>query len=269
MANRWVEFVKNYAKEQNISYTCAMCEIKTKNLYKPLKKEANKEEEPKIFTIKTKKNNPKKKEEEKPKEDTQLKYNDVLQKLLQYLNSESVSRHSLKQVNEFINDITNKINFSYEPIKSKLGIKKLKNIIIEELNLPENKSKFEALQKRQAEGDLYYNYLNLNKQKEEEDKILNKDPLLNNLYNAFFQEAVSMTREQKYNEIMEKIKNECSKFTYPKTNFDCEYISEEITEYFKTSLKNFIKVNYPKIKERMKNSEQPKTMTIKKRTLKI
>ena len=49
----------------------------------------------------------------------------------------------------------------------------------------------------------------------------------------------------------------------------CEYISEEITEYLKTSLKHFIKVNYPRIKERMKNSEQPKTITIKKRTLKI
>jgi hypothetical protein len=54
MTNRWVEFVKNYAKENKISYTCAMCEIKNKGLYKPLKKEAIKEE-PKIFTIKTKK----------------------------------------------------------------------------------------------------------------------------------------------------------------------------------------------------------------------
>ena len=262
MVNRWVEFVKNYAKEQNISYTCAMCEIKTKGLYKPLKKEAIKEE-PKIFTIKTKKTNPKKEEEEKPKEDKQLKYNDVLQKLLQYLNSKSISSHTLKEVNEYINDFTNQINFSYEPIKSKLGIEKLKNIIIEELNLPENKSKFEALQKRQAEGDLYYNYQTLNKQNEEEDKILIKDPLLNNLYNAFFQEAVSMTREQKYNEIMEKIKNECSKFTYPKTNFDCEEINEEITDYFEKSLKNFIKFNFRKIIERMKNSNKKEEITEK------
>ena len=67
MTNRWVEFVKNYAKENNISYTCAMCEIKTKNLYKPLKKEANKEEEPKIFTIKTKKTNQKKKKKKNQK----------------------------------------------------------------------------------------------------------------------------------------------------------------------------------------------------------
>ena len=51
MANRWVEFVKQYAKENNISYTCAMCEIKTKGLYKPLDKPATKED---IKTIKIK-----------------------------------------------------------------------------------------------------------------------------------------------------------------------------------------------------------------------
>jgi hypothetical protein len=39
MANRWIDFVKAYAKDKNISYTFAMCEIKTKNVYKPLKKE--------------------------------------------------------------------------------------------------------------------------------------------------------------------------------------------------------------------------------------
>ena len=151
MANRWIEFVKNYAKEQNISYTCAMCEIKTKNLYKPLKKEANREEEPKIFTIKTKKTNQKKIEEEKPKEDKQLKYNDVLHKLLQFLNSnyiekiKSFSSHTLKQVNEYINDVIKEINFSYDPIISKKSIETLKIKIIEELKLPENKKYFELL----------------------------------------------------------------------------------------------------------------------------
>ena len=76
MANRWILFIKNYAKENNISYTCAMCEIKTKNLYKPLKKEAIKEE-PKIITIKTKKTNPKRKEEK----ENLIKIDKVRQKL--------------------------------------------------------------------------------------------------------------------------------------------------------------------------------------------
>ena len=66
MANRWIEFVKAYAKENNISYTCSMCEIKTKNLYKPLKKEAIKEE-PKIFSkiVKVKKQKQKQKKKKK------------------------------------------------------------------------------------------------------------------------------------------------------------------------------------------------------------
>lgn len=51
MANRWVEFVKKYAKENNISYTCSMCKIKTKGLYKPLDKQETKGE---IKTIKIK-----------------------------------------------------------------------------------------------------------------------------------------------------------------------------------------------------------------------
>jgi hypothetical protein len=146
MANRWIEFVKNYAKENNISYTCAMCEINTKNLYKPLKKEANREEEPKIFTIKTKKTNPKQKEEVKPKEDKQLKYNDVLHKLLLFLNSnyiekiKSFSRHTLKQVNEYINDVIKEKKNSYDPIISKKSIKKKKIQITEELKLPEKKN---------------------------------------------------------------------------------------------------------------------------------
>ena len=51
MANRWVEFVKEYSKKNNISYTCAMCEIKTKGLYRPLDKPETKED---IKTIKIK-----------------------------------------------------------------------------------------------------------------------------------------------------------------------------------------------------------------------
>ena len=45
-----MKFVKKYSKENKISYTCSMCEIKNKGLYTPLKKDAIKEEEPKIFS---------------------------------------------------------------------------------------------------------------------------------------------------------------------------------------------------------------------------
>jgi hypothetical protein len=108
MANRWIECVKAYARDKNISYTCAMSEIKTMNLYKPLKKEAIKED-PKIVTIKTKKTNQKIKEEGKPKKkDKKLKYNDNLQNLLKYLDSDIISRHPLKLVYKYIKMILQK-----------------------------------------------------------------------------------------------------------------------------------------------------------------
>ena len=37
MVNRYIEFVKAYSKKNNMSYSCALCDIKTKGLYTPLK----------------------------------------------------------------------------------------------------------------------------------------------------------------------------------------------------------------------------------------
>ena len=45
MPNRWIEFVRKYSKENNISWNCAICEIKEKGLYTPLNKQQQKEEE--------------------------------------------------------------------------------------------------------------------------------------------------------------------------------------------------------------------------------
>jgi len=92
---------------------------------------------------------------------------------------------------------------------------------------------------------------------------LNTDPLLNKLYNEFFKKEVLMTREQKYNEIIEEVNKECNKFTYPITNYKCDDLGDEINENFKKNFNAFIKFNYPRIKERMKNSEEPKIFTIK------
>jgi hypothetical protein len=68
MANRWIEFVKKYANENNISYTCAMCEIKTKGLYKPLNKQETKED---IKTIKIKQQKAKKEIEYEDEEEAE------------------------------------------------------------------------------------------------------------------------------------------------------------------------------------------------------
>ena len=38
MPNRYVEFVRNYATENKISWNCAICQFKENNLYKPLNK---------------------------------------------------------------------------------------------------------------------------------------------------------------------------------------------------------------------------------------
>lgn len=38
MANKWIEFVRSYMNENNISYHCALCEIKKNNLYTPVTK---------------------------------------------------------------------------------------------------------------------------------------------------------------------------------------------------------------------------------------
>ena len=36
MPNRYIKFVKDYSKTNNISWNCAVCQIQENNLYKPL-----------------------------------------------------------------------------------------------------------------------------------------------------------------------------------------------------------------------------------------
>jgi len=47
MPNRYIEFVKDYSEKKNISWNCAVCKIQENNLYKPLNKKQQKEEEKK------------------------------------------------------------------------------------------------------------------------------------------------------------------------------------------------------------------------------
>ena len=69
MANRWILFLRQYAKDNNISYSCAITEAAPS--YIKMKEEMkNKEEEPKIFSnmVKVKKQNTNKIEKNKKKE---------------------------------------------------------------------------------------------------------------------------------------------------------------------------------------------------------
>ena len=52
--------------------------------------------------------------------------------------------------------------------------------------------------------------------------------------------------------LWKKIKKKCNKFTYI-TSYKCDDLDLEISDYFKEMLKDFININYPKIKSRMKN----------------
>ena len=59
MPNRYVEFVKEYAIKNKLGWNCAVCEIKEKGLYKPIKtlsKSVVKAKEPENIIIKKKKN---------------------------------------------------------------------------------------------------------------------------------------------------------------------------------------------------------------------
>ena len=61
MANRWILFLRQYAKDNNISYSCAITEAAPS--YRKMKEEMkNKVEEPKIFSkiVKVKKQKQKK-----------------------------------------------------------------------------------------------------------------------------------------------------------------------------------------------------------------
>jgi hypothetical protein len=88
MANKWIEFVKAHAAKNNISYTCAMCDIKTKGLYKPTTKPKKEEpqQQPKTTTIKIKKQKPKKEEEYEEEEEEEKEENpDIVSYELQQL----------------------------------------------------------------------------------------------------------------------------------------------------------------------------------------
>jgi hypothetical protein len=49
MPNKYIEFVRNYATENNISWNCALCQIKENNKYKPLNKKQQKKKRRKMM----------------------------------------------------------------------------------------------------------------------------------------------------------------------------------------------------------------------------
>jgi hypothetical protein len=127
MANRWVEFVKKYANENNISYTCAMCEIKTKGLYKPLEKQEKKGD---IKTIKIKKQKAKKEIEYEEEEENPDIISNELQQLLLSSGQQKIVK-ALLNLNFKGRLQTNPILRTYQILQNFNTVEKMKKLIKE------------------------------------------------------------------------------------------------------------------------------------------
>jgi hypothetical protein len=127
MANRWVEFVKKYANENNISYTCAMCEIKTKGLYKPLEKQEKKGD---IKTIKIKKQKAKKEIEYEEEEENPDIISNELQQLLLSSGQQKIVK-ALLNLNFKGRLQTNPILRTYQILQNFDTVEKMKKLIKE------------------------------------------------------------------------------------------------------------------------------------------
>ena len=112
---------------------------------------------------------------------------------------------------------------------------------------PKNeKSKADA--RESVENALGY----LEKMKKKEDDKLEQSDFFKYQYLAWFDMSNDISI-YKYKEIKNKIKEECSKLTYPNTNFDCEAIFiEDIDYYFKRDLDYYTMKIFPKILKRIK-----------------
>ena len=129
MSNPWVEHVRKYAKDNNMTYMCAITEAS--KTYRKMKEEMkNKEEEPKIFSkiVKVKKQK-KQKEEEEEEEDVDKISND-LQQLMFESGNEKIKK-ALVKLNFKGQLQTNPILRNMQIIQNFNSTKKMKELIKE------------------------------------------------------------------------------------------------------------------------------------------
>ena len=129
MSNRWVEHVRKFAKDNNMTYMCAITEAS--KTYRKMKEEMkNKEEEPKIFSkiVKVKKQK-KQKEEEEEEEDVDKISND-LQQLMFKSGNEKIKK-ALVKLNYKGRLQTNPILRNIQIIQNFNSTKKMKELIKE------------------------------------------------------------------------------------------------------------------------------------------
>ena len=134
MVNQWIMFLRQYSKDNNISYSCAITEAAPS--YRKMKEEMkNKEEEPKIFSKKVKKQKQKKLKEEEEKEDEEEEENpdiisNELQRLLFVSGNEKI-KNALIKLNFKGRLQTNPIMRNMQVLQNFNSVKKMKELIKE------------------------------------------------------------------------------------------------------------------------------------------
>jgi hypothetical protein len=206
MANKWIEFVRSYMNENNISYHCALCEIKKNNLYTPVA--TKKQSSPKKSTPPA----PKPKPAPKTAPNPQMNMCKALEPLAKLLNdfareesSWALKGSSFKNFTDFKNQVNkelDKFDF-FEKIKSKQGVEKLENKLLNDILLSKC---FEFIQSKGLSNDLP-NITQL---------ILSKKPELRN------QTRMKMSDEESKNDAQQSVSRQL-KYLETLKNRDIKY----------------------------------------------
>ena len=138
MVNQWIMFLRQYSKDNNISYSCAITEAAPS--YIKMKEEMkNKEEEPKIFSkiVKVKKQKQKKQKEEEEEEDEEEEeeknpdiISNELQQLLFISGTEKI-KNALNKLKFKGRLQTNPIMRNMQILQNFNSVKKMKELIKE------------------------------------------------------------------------------------------------------------------------------------------
>ena len=134
MVNQWIMFLRQYSKDNNISYSCAITEAAPS--YRKMKEEMkNKEEEPKIFSkiVKVKKQKQKEQKEEEEEEEEEENpdiISNELQRLLFVSGTEKIKNSLIKL--KFKGRLqTNPIMRNMQVLQHFNTVKKMKELIKE------------------------------------------------------------------------------------------------------------------------------------------
>jgi len=108
-----------------------------------------------------------------------------------------------------------------------------------------------------ARERLEYELKNLKTLKEKEDEKLDQSDFYKYQYLAWFENSNDISRSNKYKEIQKRIKEECNKLTYPKTNYGSEIIFIDVRDYFEKYLDYFTDIQKKLKRIKMPNNRIP------------